>query len=832
MYNFYDIVSQNPNFEEHYDGYSYKNLRLVFKNGILKDIYINDKSIYKKNKKTIVKNLDILANKLPNYMCFDLYDYQSLLKENLNYEIKMSDSNYFDLDRLAFYSNSSNSILEYLLIYKPEIFNEVNAILKEANIDIINIKKKNDMLKQKIKDFIQSDQQKIILKDFNSNTFEIRKEEIPNFPNFQILYYMPILDENDYSERQKIAIIDPECNVIDTGNLLLYLEFIDLPVINIEKFLEQNIIKQIEEYFTNKKDEIIEYELYKEINNEKQIAKMLNISFDEYIKTKYNITAKLYENISINKKISSWIVKVQKIFETENKNLNGINIDIDEYNKLKYYTNPSSFKKEKINKLKEQYKPYFTNMFMKEYIEKIDNDYLKFKQELQNILTNTTYKTINISFKYPNGIIETKKINLHSIFWTAENDELDKIPLKSIVAIKWKNKNLIDMNKYNFKYSQQEQIEDFVKTNNYQNLGDDVYMDKNKVDFLVSLNPDFFSNIKAPLIYDEKYILNFFKKNYSFVNIPEESLKNDKILDTLIKESIENLNVHFVDFKILFKKINKDELNSIKFASKILNFKHKALFYRYINALDINFIKSKDFINLLEKEKISLKFDEKIINNIDDETIITQIFDTKDLIENYNLINKKYNSKIFLNYLIDKSIYEKIVCDTTHITNKLEDLDVKFDDIKKIIKISNNINDENLLDFINYNYLDDDDKLKELCTANINFFNIFKKIDKDCAIDYLMNEIYSYNEISVVPKEKNTFSKPAIKLKNEFYNIYMTKKCVYIIDQMNRLCTIKNSELQNMFIDYLKETNIDFKGISKFDDIITILNKKELEVAI
>ena len=60
----------------------------------------------------------------------------------------------------------------------------------------------------------------------------------------------------------------------------------------------------------------------------------------------------------------------------------------------------------------------------------------------------------------------------------------------------------------------------------------------------------------------------------------------------------------------------------------------------------------------------------------------------------------------------------------------------------------------------------------------------------------------------------------------------MTKKCVYIIDQMNRLCTIKNSELQNMFIDYLKETNIDFKGISKFNDIITILNKKELEVTI
>ena len=133
MYNFYDMVNQNPNFEEHYDGYSYKNLRLVFKNGILKDIYINDKSIYKENKKTIVKNLDILANKLPNYMCFDLYDYQSLLKENLNYEIKMSDSNYFNLDRLAFYPNSSNSILEYLLIYKPEIFNEVNSILKEAN---------------------------------------------------------------------------------------------------------------------------------------------------------------------------------------------------------------------------------------------------------------------------------------------------------------------------------------------------------------------------------------------------------------------------------------------------------------------------------------------------------------------------------------------------------------------------------------------------------------------------------------------------------------------------------------------------------------------------
>lgn len=451
-----------------------------------------------------------------------------------------------------------------------------------------------------------------------------------------------------------------------------------------------------------------------------------------------------------------------------------------------YYSNPEEYVKQMAKEfctedVIKKYTEYIAiQKGYRDYIESLTHDdYAKIKDDILKIMQNNKYKNVKINFKYPDGYEDTKTYSKDEYgHHNVKNHVMDKnmiqnIPINAITSIQWGRSTLYKRTEEidkKINYTEEQQIEDFIKLKYLYHMPSRIYADKEYLDLL------FEEHGKGVLPLMDKKLFNDFNFMKDFVERHEKQIPN--FLSYLKGSEI------LKDKKFLFYLIDKYKENSRYFTSSSLKrifdiappimFTDKEFLLKvlpmaaideidYLKKIDKYMLNDPDIINIFKTQHINLNSNYKeafaLFNT--PETLLS-VFDKKTLQENLSQIDEYIlsNDKALLMTLLDdmSPSHSRALFNNEsnyYLTAYLEDKEV----INRIAKIiSGQYSLKKFAALLCLSSEVDQERIFEFASENIEFLELLKPEDVKT---YFEGEVLEINKI-------NSFKNRTIELQSAF----------------------------------------------------------------
>lgn len=506
---------------------------------------------------------------------------------------------------------------------------------------------------------------------------------------------------------------------------------------------------------------------------------------------------------------------------------NNLTFDITPTIINQFLNNKEEFKESAINFISEtMFSMFETYVAQKAAIEKykksLTSDPLsKRKKALCDIIDDDAYKSINIHFKLPNGMVVNNKVNKqlasnkNAKFTIMNSNHISNIPIVAIQKITWGKKQvLFDEKDYPVKISDEEYKFSFAAAGDIKSLSDEDYKNKSLMkkiiinnahnfkyldetlktdkDFLIdiisecrkgNLITDIYNNLDISLKTDEDFMYKFLEKgegiklNDRFISVFTNTTLTKPYSDEFYKNVILKLGISNNN---LIDKIPSEIWNDKNIVEFVANEKNNALLLPFISS-------ENNFKKIFSDETVCANIDK-----INDKLMKNKLFLMEYLKKDNPIYILNYSDKILLEYKYDEDIMDLIVKNMRSVAAIRRYCDEMF-----------------------YKY--DSDKLFNLISKNVMFFCMLSPNDKKTFLD---GELFDEKEIDISFDNNNEIK---IKAPNSYYEVPTSGYVVFKDDIRNII--VEMAHPNNIISNKIKEMLEKVYPFAKGSDIREVKEK-------